>query len=136
MQLSPYLSFDGRCAEAFKFYEQVLGATTVVTMLYGGSPMAGETPSELHGKVMHGRIKIGGQVVMASDAFPGRYQTPAGFNVTLEIKDEAEAERVFAALADGGAVHMPIQETFWAKRFGVVTDRFGTPWMVDCEKAG
>ncbi len=134
MELSPYLTFNGDCAEALKFYQQTFGAEVVLALPYGGSPMAEHVPAEWGDKLMHARIVIGGRQVMASDSMPGRYQPPAGLSLSLEFPDEREADRVFAALADGGAVHMPIQETFWAKRFGVVTDRFGTPWMVDCEK--
>jgi PhnB protein len=134
MELSPYLSFNGDCAEALKFYEQTLGAKIVLALPYGGSPMGEHVPADWSDKLMHARVMIGGRQVMASDAMPGRYKAPCGFSLNLEAADEHEADRLFAALADRGEVHMPIQETFWAKRFGVVTDRFGTPWMVDCEK--
>lgn len=136
MQLNAYLSFKGDCSEAFAFYERALGAETLMTMPYGGSPMADQAPEGWADKIMHGRIRIGDQIVMGSDAPPGRYTTPAGMQLSLETPDEHEADRIFAALAEGGAVGMPIQETFWAKRFGMVTDRFGVPWMVDCQKPG
>ena len=136
MRLSPYLSFDGRCAEALAFYEQTLGAKVVMKLPYGGSPMQDHVGADWSDKLMHARFTVGDQQVMASDVMPGRYEAPAGtqVHINLEIADEHEADRVFAALADGGKVEMPIQETFWAKRFGVLSDKFGTKWMVDCEK--
>ena len=134
MQMNPYLSFDGKCADAFAFYAKALGAKVEVTMPYAGSPMADHVPAGWGSKIMHGRITIGDQLLMASDAMPDCYQKPQGFSVTLNIADSAEAERTFHALADGGTVGMPIQETFWASRFGTVTDRFGIPWMINCEK--
>ncbi len=134
MQMNPYLIFDGQCAAAFKFYEQCLGAKTATMMTYGESPMAEQTPPEQRGAVMHARLTVGDAVLMGSDAPAGRYQKPAGFHLTLVTKDPAEAERVFGALAEGGTAQMPLQETFWAVRFGMLVDRFGTPWMVNCEK--
>lgn len=135
MQLAPYLAFDGRCAEAFRFYEQHLGGRIEMMFSYGSSPMADQTPPEWRGKVMHARLVIGDAVLMASDAPPGRYAAPQGFHVSLAVDDPAEAERVFHALAESGSVQMPLQQTFWAARFGMAVDRFGIPWMVNCEGA-
>jgi PhnB protein len=135
MQLNPYLTFDGRCEEAFKFYEQVLGAKIVVLMRHEGTPMAEHAPAEWRKKILHGRISVNGALLMGSDAPPERYEESKGFYVTLGISDPAEAERVFAALAKGGTVRMPLQETFWATRFGMLADQFGIPWMINCEKA-
>lgn len=134
MRLDPYLTFDGTCAEAFAFYERCFGAKAGMTMRYGDSPMAEQTPPEFRNKIMHTRLDVAGVALMGSDAPPGRYARPAGTMVSIGADDPAEAERIFAALAEGGQVGMPIQETFWARRFGMVTDRFGTPWMVNCEK--
>ena len=134
MHLNPYLTFDGTCAEAFAFYERCFGTKASMTMRYGDSPMAEQTPPELRDKIMHTRINVGGVSLMGSDAPPGRYAAPAGTTICLGTDEPAEADRIFAALAEGGQVGMPIQETFWARRFGMVTDRFGTPWMVNCEK--
>jgi PhnB protein len=104
-------------------------------MAYGGSPMAEHVPAEWRDKVMHASVSIGGQMVlMGSDAPPDRYKAPQGITVSLGIAEPAEADRVFAALAEGGTVTMPIQETFWALRFGMLTDQFGIPWMVNCGK--
>jgi len=135
MQLNPYLNFNGDCEEALNFYANALGAKVECLIRHEGTPAEQHTPKEWRQKVLHGRINLNGQVIMASDCPPGHYQEPQGFRVTLNTSEPAEAERVYAALADGGKVSMPIAETFWAKRFGMVTDRFGTPWMVNCEKA-
>jgi PhnB protein len=135
MQVNPYLAFDGRCAAALQFYERAIGARTEYQMTYGSSPMAEHVPAEWRDKIMHASVTIGGQMVlMGADAPPDRYKAPQGITVSLGIADPAEADRVFAALAEGGTITMPIQETFWALRFGMVTDQFGIPWMVNCGK--
>ena len=134
MQLNPYLNFNGQCETAFKFYEQTLGAKIECLLQHEGTPAEKHSPADWKHKVLHGRISLNGQVIMASDCPPEHYQKPQGFFVTLSIKEPAEAERVFQALSENGAVNMPIQETFWAVRFGMLTDQFGIPWMVNCEK--
>jgi PhnB protein len=134
MDLAPYLVFDGRCEEAFRFYEQSLGGRIVAMVTYGESPMAQHAPPEWHGKILHARLALGDKVLMGSDGPPGRHEAMQGFSVTLTTDDPAEAERVFLALAEEGTVRMQLQETFWAQRFGMLVDRFGTPWMVNCEK--
>ena len=134
MQLNPYLSFNGQCETAFKFYERCLGGKIVAIMTYGGSPMEQQTPAEWRNKVMHARLTVGDDVLMGSDAPPDRYEAAKGISVTLNIDNPADAERTFHALAQNGTVQMPIQETFWAARFGMLVDQFGTPWMINCEK--
>jgi PhnB protein len=134
MQLNPYLQFDGNCAEAFHFYEQCLGGTIVMMMKAGESPMATQVPPERQNDIIHARLTVGEKVLMGSDAMAGSYTAPTGFHVTIGLDDPAAADRLFAALAEGGSVRMPIQETFWAHRFGMLVDRFGTPWMINCEK--
>ena len=134
MQLNPYLSFDGRCETAFKFYEKALGGKIDAMMTYGDTPMKDQTPPEQHGKIAHARLTVGEQVLMGGDAPPARYQPPTGTTLMLGIDDPAEAERVFKALSEGGTVTMPMAETFWARRFGMLTDQFGIPWMVNCER--
>jgi PhnB protein len=101
---------------------------------HAGTPAEGHVPPEWQKKIMHARLVVGEGVLMASDAPPGQQEKPQGFSVSLPIKDIAEAERVFQALADGGTTKMPMQETFWALRFGMCVDRFGIPWMVNCER--
>jgi PhnB protein len=135
MQMNPYLYFDGDCEAAFKFYEKVLGAKIEALMTHEGTPAGEQVPAEWRSKILHGRMTIGDQVLMASDAPPGRFEKQAGFSLSLGFTDAAEAERVFHALAENGVTTMPIQETFWAVRFGMLVDRFGIPWMVNCEKA-
>jgi PhnB protein len=135
IQLSAYLLFNGQCEEAFRFYEKCLGGKIVAMLPYEGSPAAEQVPAEFRSKILHALLTVDGQSLMASDAPPGRYSEPKGFSVSLQMKDVKEAERIFQALAENGKVGMPFQETFWAARFGMVVDRFGTPWMVNCEKA-
>ena len=133
MRINPYLTFDGRCEAAFKFYEKALGGKIAMMMPYEGTPAAGHVPVEWRAKIMHASLSLGDQVLMGSDAPPQFREEPKGFSVSLNIPDQAEAERVFHALAEGGAVKMPIGETFWALRFGMLVDQFGIPWMVNCE---
>lgn len=134
MQLNPYLLFNGQCEAAFKFYEKCLGGKIAFQTTYGESPMAKETPPERHDQILHARFVVGDKVLMGSDSPPERYDEPKGFSVTLGIDNPKEAERIFAALSEKGEVQMPIQETFWAQRFGMLKDQFGIPWMINCEK--
>jgi PhnB protein len=134
MQLNPYLFFDGNCEVAFKFYEKVLGGKITAMMPHAGTPMEAKTPPEWRKKIIHARMTVGDWVLMASDAPPEHYYEPKGFSVNISVENSADAERIFHALAENGKVQMPIQETFWAERFGMLTDQFGTPWMVNSEK--
>ena len=135
MELNPYLTFNGQCEAAFKFYEKVFGGKIEAMMTFGSSPMAEQTPPEWRNKIMHARMSVGGKTLMASDAPPDRYEAMKGIMVTLGIDDPGEAERIFRALSEKATIQMPIQKTFWAERFGMLVDQFGTPWMVNCEKA-
>jgi PhnB protein len=136
MQMNPYLLFNGQCEEAFKFYEKCLGGKIESLSTFANSPMEQHVPAEWSGKVMHASLNLGdGVILMGSDPPPGRYQAPQGFSVSLGIKDPAETERIFNELAQDGKVQMPIQKTFWSERFGMVADRFGIPWMLNCEQA-
>lgn len=133
MELHPYLNFNGDCREAFTFYHQVLGGTIEAMLTHEGTPAAEHTAPEWLDKIMHARLVVDGAVLMASDV-PPEYQTETkGFAVSLHVKETAEAERIFAALSEGGKVTLPIQATFWAERFAMFTDRFGIPWMINCE---
>ena len=134
MQLNPYLMFNGTCEEAFKFYEKALGGKIQAMMPHEGSPMEQHTSPEWRKKIMHARMTVGDKTLMGSDCPPDRFEPMKGFTVTLGVDDPAEAERIFQALSPGATIGMPIQETFWARRFGMLTDRFGTPWMINCEK--
>ena len=135
MKLNPYLTFNGRCEAAFKFYQQVLGGKIEAMMPHEGTPAAGHVPPEWRSKIMHARLVVGDTVLMGSDAPPDHQQDMQGFSVNIGIDNPADAERVFHALAEKGTVRMPIQKTFWATRFGMLVDQFGTPWMINCEAA-
>lgn len=135
MQLSTHVHFDGRCEEAFNFYKQVLGGKIEAMITHEGTPAENQVPPEWRKKIIHARLVIGGQVLLGCDAPPSHYQKPQGFSTSIDVKDPAEAERIFHQLAENGAVRMPVQETFWAIRFGMLVDRFGIPWMVNCSKA-
>ena len=132
MKINAYLNFDGNCAEAFRFYAEVLGGKIGFLQTFAESPMAEQAPPEMRDRVLHVRLDVGDQMLLGSDAMAGRYQKPQGFAVSL-IVSATEAARIFPALADGGTVQMPLQQTFWAAAFGMVTDRFGTPWIVNGE---
>jgi len=134
MQVNPYLAFNGQCADAFKFYEKVLGGKITFTMTWGEMPGADQFPAETHKLIMHSRISIGDQVLMGADAPPDRYQEPKGINVSIHVKDTAEGERIFKALSENGKVTMPFEQTFWSKGFGMCVDQFGIPWMVNTEQ--
>lgn len=135
MRLHPYLSFNGNCEAAFKYYEKALGGTIVFLATYAGSPMENQVPPEWRGKVMHATLKVGDQVLAGADLHGEQYHTPKGIAMTVDTPDAAEAERVFAALSQNATVQMPLQETFWAKRFGMLRDQFGIPWIVNCENS-
>ena len=133
MQFNPYLNFDGKCAEAFAFYAELFGGTIGFIQTFGESPMKDDVPAEMHGAIMHASVDIGGQFLFGSDAVGETYKHPQGFAVSIALSDADEAERIFAGLVKGGVETMALQQTFWAKRFGMCTDRFGIPWMVNCE---
>jgi PhnB protein len=134
MQVNPYLHFDGSCGEAMRFYAEVLGGKDLRIMTFRDSPMAERMAESEKDMVMHARFTAGDFTIMASDSPGGRYNKPQGYAVCIGVDTAEGVERVFEALSEGGNVGMPIAETFWAKRFGMVTDRYGTPWMVNCEK--
>ncbi len=134
--MNPYLLFKGDCESAMKFYEKSLGGKVQAMMTHEGTPMEKLVPAEWRKKIIHARLQLGDNLLMASDCPPENYVKPQGFSVNLDVKSPAEAERVFTALAENGTVQMPLQQTFWAAKFGMVTDRFGIPWMINCENAG
>jgi PhnB protein len=135
MKLNPYLNFPGNCAAAFQFYEQYLDGKITMTITFADSPLADEVPPEWRGKILHTRMMVGDVALMGGDELPEDYIAPQGFNVTLNVEQAAGAERIFAALAENGTVTVPLQETFWAVRYGMLTDQFGIPWMINCERA-
>ena len=139
MDLSTHLSFNGQCEEAFQFYADCLGGEIITLMTWGDSPMAAQAPAGWEKKVVHATMVFGDRKglqhearLTGSDAPPPHYQKPQGFSVLLEVRAAEEAERIFRKLSDKGTVQMALQETFWAVRFGMLVDRFGTPWMINC----
>jgi PhnB protein len=130
-ELNAYLIFDGTCAQAMRFYERTLGGKLEM-MTLGQSPIAAQTPPGSADRILHARLIMGDRMLMASDSMAGHpYEGMKGFSLSLIYPTVAEAQRVFNALADGGQVTMALQKTFWAEAFGMLIDRFGTPWMVN-----
>ena len=132
MQLNSYLMFNGRCEEAFKLYAECLGGKIEAMMTHAGTPAEAHTPPEWRDKIIHACLKVGDSILMGSDAPPDRYQAPKGTYTHIGLKDSQEAERIFNTLAEGGVIQMPIAKTFWATRFGMLVDKFGIQWMVNC----
>ena len=135
MQMTTYLSFDGQCEAAFRCYERCLGARLGPIFRYAGSPMASQVPADWQDKVMHGSLTVGEQVLMGGDVAPDRYEEPKGFSLSLQIGSTTEAERLFQELGKEGRIVMPLEKTFWAARFGMLVDRFGIPWLINCEES-
>ena len=135
MQIEPRinLTFNGECDNAFALYQQCFGGT-VFRLTWGESPMADMAPAEWRDKILHATLNVGGAALSGGDALPGQYERPQGFQVQLNLDDAAAADRIFAQLADGGRITVPLQQTFWAQRFGAVVDRFGIPWGINCEE--
>ena len=131
-QLDMYLTFNGNCADAMRFYERTLGGKLEMLMTHAESPMAVQTPPGSADRIMHARLVIDGRILMASGSMAGQpYEGMKGFSLSLVYPTLADAQRAFDALAEGGRVTMPLQKTFWAEAFGMLVDRFGTPWMVN-----
>lgn len=150
MQFNPYLNFDGHCAEAFAFYAKLFGGRIVHQSTFGEIPPTEQMPplpESAKNRVMHVHLQVGAQSLMGSDTMPaapgqepascgGGYVKPQGLWVSIQVANAAEGQRVFDALAQGGVVAMPFAKTFWSEGFGMVTDRFGTPWMVNVPAKG
>ena len=137
--IQPYLFFNGSCEQAVEFYRKALGAEVQFVMRYKESPEPpppGMVPPGFENKIMHTSFRIGQTTVMASDGCSADKASFQGFSLSLSVGSETEADRVFAALADGGQVRMPLTKTFWSPRFGMVTDRFGVGWMISVPGAG
>ncbi len=133
MHVNAYLSFDGRCEEAFKLYERVTGGKIVAMVSHGETPVASHFPPAWQKKIIHARLQIGQEYLMGADAPPDRQKPAQGFSVTLSVDTPEEAERIYKGLSEGGTVHMPLDKTFFAQKFGMFADKFGIPWMVICE---
>ncbi|HEY6128873.1 MAG TPA: VOC family protein [Candidatus Acidoferrum sp.] len=134
MEITPYLLFLGNCREAFQFYEKALGGKLDL-MTYGSSPEAGKLPAAMRDQVMHARLSAGNTALMGSDCPPEHYAKPQGFSVSVSAADPAETERIFNALVKDGKTKMPLQQTFWSAKFGMLQDKFGIKWMVNCTQA-
>ena len=136
MQIEPRisLSFNGECDAAFTLYQQCLGGTVTFRLAWGDSPMADQAPPEWRDKILHATLTLGGTALSGADVLS--YQRPQGFQIQLNLDDVAAAERIFTQLAEGGEEKVPLQQTFWAQRFGAVVDRFGVPWSVNCGEQG
>jgi PhnB protein len=133
MHITTYLSFKGDCEAAFAFYERCLGGERGAIFRYAGSPMSDQVPADWQDKVMHGSLTVGGQMLMGADVAPSSYEEPKGFSLSIQIESTSEAERIFRDFASEGRVVMPLEKTFWAERFGIVVDRFGIQWLINCE---
>jgi PhnB protein len=134
-EVNPYVTFDGDCEEAINFYKSNLGAVVLFTQRYGESPMKGTGPDD---KIMHCTIKIGDSTIMACDNMSAKHPTTVGNNVSLAVgmNDARQAEEMFKKMSAGGTITMPMQKTFWAELFGVLTDKFGITWMFNVGKPG
>ena len=134
MEVAPYLNFNGQCAEAFRFYEKTLGGKIVMMQTHGETPMKDQVPADWRDKVIHARLVVDNFALMGSDAPGDHYERPQGTHVSVSVRSAADGERIFNALAEGGKVTMPFAKTFWSSGFGMTVDRFGIPWMVNCEQ--
>jgi PhnB protein len=129
--LNPYLFYNGNCEAAFQYYEKVLGAKIEMMLRADEAPESMPPQPGFEKKIMHGRMSLNGEVLMASDAPPDHFHKPQGFSVSLTVADPVEAEHKFKALCEGGSVTMPFGKTFFSKGFGMGIDQFGIPWMVN-----
>lgn len=141
MKIHAYLFFDGQCAAAMSFYAQSLGGELTLARFGDNPDGCGEMPAEHRERIMHACLMVGDEVLMASDTMPEQDCAGAtasegvkGCSMSLQVRSIAEAERLYNALAAGGQAQMPLQQTFWAVRFGMLVDRFGVSWMINCEK--
>ena len=132
--VKPYIGFQGNCEEAFNFYREAMNASIEGMFRYGDSPMPADGNED---KVMHGVLRIGDNIIMAADNVHDGHSVTVGNNISLAVgvDNAADAESMFAKMSEGGTVTMPLQETFWAERFGMLTDKFGINWMFNCEKS-
>jgi PhnB protein len=130
MRTSVHLGFQGKCDEAFSFYEKVFGTKRDMTMKYGEAPAEMSVPPEAKNLILHTSMPVGSIMLMGADAPPGRGKPMGGFEISIEDKDEATVKRLFDSLSEGGSVVMPLQKTFWSPLFGMCTDKFGVSWML------
>ncbi len=129
-----HLHFNGKCLEALKFYAKCLGGKVSFSITWGDSPAAKQAPANWAKKIMHASVEFDGQMLSADDAPPGHYSKPQGFQVMLSYTDLAQGKKAFKALSAKGKVKMPFSKTFWSPGFGMLVDRFGIPWMINCSE--
>ena len=135
MKINPYLIFNGDCKAAFTFYAESLQGNIEAMLTFGETPAGDHVPKDLHNLIIHTRLAVGDQAIMGSDTTPNRpTDEMSGCSISLNVDSIAEAERVFSALSEDGTAQMPLEQTFWAARFGMLVDRFGVSWMINCEK--
>lgn len=132
MRVVAHLTFAGTCEEAFALYAQIFGADASLMLKYGETAMKDGVAPGWRNKIVHATLTFGATELMGTDVPPEEYEAPRGVHVVLEVSSVAEAERVFEALAAGGRVELPLDETFWSPAFGMVVDRFGIPWEINC----
>jgi PhnB protein len=135
MKLNAHIVYNGGCREAFELYERSLHGKILTMMTYGETPAGEHVPAEWRSKIMHATLTLDGDIVLyGADLTPDRYRAPQGFHLAIGTHDPAEAQRIFAALSEGGTVQMPLEKTFWAVLYGMLTDRFGVSWEINCEQ--
>jgi PhnB protein len=134
MKLNTYLNYGGNCEQAFRFYEQHLGGKITMMMTHGEAPDPSGVPPNWKNAILHARLDLGGTELFGADVPPDRFQPMRSAYLSLTVGSKEEAERVYALLAEGGQVFMPMQETFFAVRFAMLRDKFGTSWMVLADK--
>ena len=133
MQVGLYIMFDGNCREAFEWYAGVFPGKILMVETFANNPDLPMATPEMLDKIMHARLQIGDNILMGSDNPGGNYQTPQSMFVQVSIREFSEARRIFGALSEGGTVTMAFDKTFWSEGFGMVTDRYNIPWMINCE---
>lgn len=134
IKIHPHLCFDGRCEEAFREYQRILGGAITTMMKYGDSPMAKDVPPDWHDRIVHASLYVGDFELAGADFLPESYKKPQGFFILLNLPQKIEAQKVFDALSIGGEIQLVFTETFWSAGFGVVVDRFGIPWEINCDE--
>jgi PhnB protein len=133
MHISPHLCFDGQCREAMQRYQSILGGTLQTMLTYGETPMASSLDPQWHDRIVHATLILDGAELTGVDMHSGAYQRPQGFFVTLTVVGIGRASEIFRALSDGGTITVPFAKTFWSPGFGVLVDRFGTPWEINTD---
>ncbi|SHN28452.1 VOC family protein [Gracilibacillus kekensis] len=133
MRITPYISFDGKCEEAFLEYQRIFGGKIVTMLKYRDSPMVKEVDPDSHNRIIHASLQINDFILAGADTLHGNYKKPQGVFVILNFPEQLTAKKVFDSLSDGGEVLLPFEETFWSTGYGILVDRFGVPWKINCD---